>query len=141
MCYRYPHCSPAVSQRAGKNINCDHISIEKCHPINYLQIKVCKKSYRVYSAHPSDAGWSSLVARRAHNPKVVGSNPAPATNVVQALLAFAVDWLFTLRCSGVDVNHRLFNSSCRCNRPINDKCSATDTVTVLSRQARGGAAW
>ena len=28
----------------------------------------------------SDAGWSSLVARRAHNPKVVGSNPTPATN-------------------------------------------------------------
>ncbi len=27
----------------------------------------------------SDAGWSSSVARRAHNPKVVGSNPAPAT--------------------------------------------------------------
>ena len=25
------------------------------------------------------AGWSSLVAHRAHNPKVVGSNPAPAT--------------------------------------------------------------
>ena len=27
------------------------------------------------------AGWSSLVARWAHNPKVVGSNPAPATRV------------------------------------------------------------
>src|ERR1700722_15804232 len=27
----------------------------------------------------SDAGWSSLVARRAHNPKVAGSNPPPAT--------------------------------------------------------------
>ena len=26
------------------------------------------------------AGWSSSVARRAHNPKVVGSNPAPATS-------------------------------------------------------------
>jgi hypothetical protein len=26
------------------------------------------------------AGWSSLVARRAHNPKAVGSNPTPATN-------------------------------------------------------------
>jgi alkyl-hydroperoxide reductase/thiol specific antioxidant family protein len=26
-----------------------------------------------------DAGWSSQVARRAHNPKVAGSNPAPAT--------------------------------------------------------------
>ena len=34
----------------------------------------------VYDYAPvSDAGWSSLVARRAHNPKVVGSNPAPAT--------------------------------------------------------------
>ena len=28
----------------------------------------------------SDAGWSSLAARRAHNPKVIGSNPVPATN-------------------------------------------------------------
>ena len=27
----------------------------------------------------SDAGWSSQVARRAHNPEVAGSNPAPAT--------------------------------------------------------------
>ncbi len=31
------------------------------------------------------AGWSSLVARRAHNPKVVGSNPAPATKFEKAL--------------------------------------------------------
>ena len=29
----------------------------------------------------SDAGWSSSVARWAHNPEVAGSNPAPATNV------------------------------------------------------------
>ena|GEM_PF-2870709 len=27
----------------------------------------------------NDAGWSSLVAREAHNLEVVGSNPAPAT--------------------------------------------------------------
>ena len=27
------------------------------------------------------AGWSSLVARWAHNPKVLGSNPSPATNL------------------------------------------------------------
>ena len=26
----------------------------------------------------TDAGWSSLEARRAHNPKVTGSNPVPA---------------------------------------------------------------
>ena len=28
--------------------------------------------------YDSLAGWSSLVARWAHNPKVAGSNPAPA---------------------------------------------------------------
>ena len=28
-----------------------------------------------------DAGWSSPVARQAHNLKVVGSNPTPATNL------------------------------------------------------------
>ena len=28
-----------------------------------------------------EAGWSSQVARRAHNPKVEGSNPSPATNI------------------------------------------------------------
>jgi hypothetical protein len=33
----------------------------------------------------SGAGWSSLAARRAHNPKVAGSNPAPATNSVPEL--------------------------------------------------------
>ncbi len=40
------------------------------------------KSNRAY-IHFVDAGWSSLVARRAHNPKVVGSNPAPATKTKQ----------------------------------------------------------
>jgi hypothetical protein len=28
-----------------------------------------------------NAGWSSPVARQAHNLKVVGSNPTPATNL------------------------------------------------------------
>ena len=50
--------------------------------------------------HPF-AGWSSLVARRAHNPEVVGSNPTPATKIIdsqglaeqlqQALPAFGKD--------------------------------------------------
>lgn len=44
---------------------------------------------------PLDAGWSSLAARRAHNPKVVGSNPAPATtsaNVVKTpLMGFFIN--------------------------------------------------
>ena len=34
----------------------------------------------VYTPPLADAGWSSLAARRAHNPKVGGSNPPPATN-------------------------------------------------------------
>ena len=32
-----------------------------------------------YSLNSFVAGWSSPVARRAHNPKVLGSNPSPAT--------------------------------------------------------------
>ncbi len=36
-------------------------------------------SVALTNIRPTDAGWSSSVARRAHNPKVVGSNPAPAT--------------------------------------------------------------
>ena len=31
------------------------------------------------------AGWSSPVARQAHNLKVVGSNPTPATNFLDAM--------------------------------------------------------
>ena len=48
-------------------------SAPTCNPEHKLVL--CSKSV--------DAGWSSLVARRAHNPKVVGSNPAPATNLLK----------------------------------------------------------
>ena len=34
------------------------------------------------------AGWSSPVARQAHNLKVVGSNPTPATNFLTDSLFF-----------------------------------------------------
>ena len=33
----------------------------------------------VETVEAAGAGWSSLAARRAHNPKVEGSNPSPAT--------------------------------------------------------------
>ena len=36
--------------------------------------KHTEEDYNKYN----NAGWSSLEARRAHNPKVAGSNPAPA---------------------------------------------------------------
>ncbi len=32
---------------------------------------------RIFTIHA--AGWSSQVARRAHNPEAAGSNPAPAS--------------------------------------------------------------
>ena len=37
----------------------------------------------VHGCYYQAAGWSSLVARWAHNPKVGGSNPPPATNLLQ----------------------------------------------------------
>ena len=45
------------------------------------------------------AGWSSPVARQAHNLKVVGSNPAPATKKKKAsrkvgFFLFGIDVLF-----------------------------------------------
>lgn len=49
---------------------------------------------------PDIAGWSSLVARRAHNPEVVGSNPAPATKNLQ-LVGLAGE-LFSFRDCGID---------------------------------------
>ncbi len=42
----------------------------------------------------SDAGWSSPVARRAHNPKVVSSNLAPATKIIDRLSAVIADSQF-----------------------------------------------
>ena len=42
----------------------------------------------------SAAGWSSLVARRAHNPKVEGSNPSPAT--IAARRPRSLTWAFVI---------------------------------------------
>jgi hypothetical protein len=39
-----------------------------------------------------DAGWSSPVARQAHNLKVIGSNPIPATNVFNELSRPPAHW-------------------------------------------------
>ena len=52
--------------------------------INYA-LRVCAMlaccvRFPLSSISSTDAGWSSLAARRAHNPKVVGSNPTPATS-------------------------------------------------------------
>ena len=65
---------------------------------NGLENRQACKSVRGFESHillNINAGWSSSVARRAHNPKVVGSNPAPATKYKnplqsQGILLYAV---------------------------------------------------
>ena len=52
-----------------------------------------------------DAGWSSPVARQAHNLKVAGSNPAPATKKPQ--LSQVLSWGFPFK-------HRYGEISCPC---------------------------
>ena len=47
------------------------------NPIKYVN-NSCASHPNAYF-QKSTAGWSSLVARQAHNLKVVGSNPTPAT--------------------------------------------------------------
>ena len=37
-----------------------------------------------------DAGWSSPVARQAHNLKVVGSNPTPATKDIKRYITIGL---------------------------------------------------
>src|SRR6476659_735417 len=46
----------------------------------YLSRALVRDGTASYNAGLPGAGWSSLAARRAHNPKVAGSKPAPATN-------------------------------------------------------------
>ena len=43
-----------------------------------------------------NAGWSSLVARQAHNLKVAGSNPAPATKL--NLITLKIFSIITFDC-------------------------------------------
>ena len=80
---------------------------------------------RPYTRPFHDAGWSSLVAHRAHNPKVAGSNPAPATNETVGSPTSASGFFTLWTSSGV---------SCRaCVKPqATATCSSTrsDETTV-----------
>ena len=51
---------------------------------NFKAIGSCDPR-RIVICQMGDAGWSSPVARQAHNLKAAGSNPAPATNFQKAL--------------------------------------------------------
>ena len=55
---------------------------EKKKRILQENIKRVKKLNKLKNRIKITAGWSSLVARQAHNLKVGGSNPSPATNLI-----------------------------------------------------------
>ena len=58
------------SGQRGQTVNLLHIA-------SVVRIHLCP--FFLLKAKINIAGWSSLEARRAHNPKVIGSNPIPAT--------------------------------------------------------------
>ena len=64
------------------------------------------------------AGWSSPVARWAHNPKVAGSNPAPATNLHE-ISNFKIEISNSL-IGGVAqlAEHRVCNAGVRGSNPL-----------------------
>ena len=55
-------------------MNSRHLALEFRVPAPYIPVSSGPSSLDI-----GDAGWSSPVARQAHNLKVVGSNPTPAT--------------------------------------------------------------
>src|SRR5690242_1710091 len=72
--------SPGFATGASKN------------PFTMLKMplpRLSRSGVFVWRTNASDvgAGWSSPVARQAHNLKVAGSNPAPATNQQSRLRA------------------------------------------------------
>ena len=84
--HRFEPCRPHLlnkdgfpSGQRGQTVNLlRHASVVRIH-LHPFKISIDILILIVYNRNVNiDAGWSSLEARRAHNPKVVGSNPAPA---------------------------------------------------------------
>ncbi len=61
---------------------------------HWRKLLVCVRRNCVHNAALKIAGWSSLVARQAHNLKAVGSNPTPATNLNGSLTPVCEPFLF-----------------------------------------------
>ena len=63
-----------------------------------------------------DAGWSSLVARQAHNLKVVGSNPTPATKKSNKISMLCMSLIFKFTCfSRAHCLHKIHILIVRCD--------------------------
>ena len=66
-----------ASTKSHAAANANKIAISPLTAAERMLFRFAQRRYRNY---PQNAGWSSLVARQAHNLKAAGSNPAPATN-------------------------------------------------------------
>src|SRR5215472_12000163 len=73
-CWAYEHALEARRRRIVSGFDCRHG--QPTRPSAAL----IKFDAQLGGCYHRNAGWSSLVARWAHNPKVGGSNPPPATN-------------------------------------------------------------
>ena len=72
--------SPIIGFGIKPNNMGEFPSGQRGQTVNLLQIASVVRIHRHPMKQYYIAGWSSLEARRAHNPKVIGSNPIPATN-------------------------------------------------------------
>ena len=95
----WPQCDLRETSREGAFMECHHaalaLSTVRAAPPNHdpfaaggkssaLSLTVASRGcawfdHALCGCYYQGAGWSSPVARWAHNPKVAGSNPAPAT--------------------------------------------------------------
>jgi hypothetical protein len=89
----------ACQARVSRNVGPSGRSTSRCKQERFALRASMQQNMRT-----SDAGWSSLEARWAHNPEVAGSNPAPATSLVDFHLQ---NWMHPIvvnpalpKCSG-----------------------------------------
>ena len=99
---------------------------------NQIEISICLRTLKCWQAAATvcyyrTAGWSSLVARWAHNPKVGGSNPPPATNPFIECHEFPISPIF-FTCCGVFLVAAFILASATVRRP-----ERSSTTLALSR--------
>src|SRR5688500_18824491 len=66
-----------IEFRVGKLNDCSEHFFQTFHAKHTQETAYAERT-QLYNARPWLEGWSSLIARKAHNLKAAGSNPAPA---------------------------------------------------------------
>ena len=86
--------------------------------------RICISGVSLLNVDNADAGWSSPVARQAHNLKVVGSNPTPAPN--KPLISSRISGAFPL----VLVQARLAGMTATVNREMQTSRPSPSTMRI-----------